>query len=123
MYLDFEAYAALGGTAELPDFQRLAFKADRILFLATHGRIHGEAPVREAVKYCAFELIEAMRADEARTGIGGRELASMSNDGVSVSFDTGSGGAPQRFAAIVGQYLSGEVDANGVQLLYAGVDA
>ena len=123
MYLDFEGYAALGGMAQAGEFERLAFKAGRVIDAATHGRIRGEADMRDAVKYCAFELIEAMRADEAQTGIGGRELASMSNDGVSVSFAAGSGGAPQRFAAIMGQYLTGEVDANGVQLLYAGVDA
>ena len=74
----------------------------------------------------AFALAEAIHAD-VRQGADGREIASVSNDGVSVAYVSGglSGAAEQiqRYTSVARAYLEYETDANGVFLLYAGVDA
>lgn len=127
MYLTYKDYLSMGG--EIPDaalFDRYAARADAMLSRMTHGRIEGEAPVRPCVQYAALALIDAMHAD-AQSGAEGRELTSMSNDGVSVTYAGGSGtGAAQsaqRYTGIARQYLEWETDRNGTPLLYAGVDA
>ena len=62
-----------------------------------------------------------------RQGADGRESTSVSNDGVSIAYASGglSGAAEQiqRYTSVVRAYLEYETDANGVFLLYAGVDA
>lgn len=123
-YITFDSYAAMGGGANDAAFTRLEMKARKLIDSATHGRIAEETPVRESVKMCAFELIEAIAAQEAETGPGGREIASMSNDGVSISYNTAETHSAQaRFSRIIREWLGGEYTAGGVNLLYCGVDA
>ena len=64
----------------------------------------------------AFPRLEA----KARAAVSGREIAAMSNDGVSVSFTT-SGKAASRYTAIVRTWMAMETDAFGVPLMYPGV--
>lgn len=116
----------MGGGASESAFPRLEAKARAQLNRMTFGRIVGEEPVRENVKYCMFDLIGAMEAEESMGSIAaGREIASMSNDGVSVSFaSAGSGNAKSgaaRYAAIARGWLADETTACGLPLLYAGV--
>lgn len=123
MYLDYGDYIAMGGQREENDFERASYKAHALITRITHGRILNEKPVRDTVKHCAFELIEAMISDSL-SGADGRVIASMSNDGMSVSYAGQSGNAAQvnasRYAGIVRSYLEYETDARGVFLLYAG---
>lgn len=126
MYLEHAAYREMGGTLEEGNvYLRYAERADSIISRMTHGRIRDETPVRPCVQYAAYALIEAMRADDAQ-GASGKEAVAMSNDGMSVSYAS-SGNASmdraRRYAAIVGDYLQFESDANGTPLIYAGVDA
>ena len=122
-YIGFDDYKAMGGKANEAAFIRLEAKARRSINSMTHNRLVDEDPVRESVKMCAFELIEAMAADEAESGIGGREISSMSNDGASVSFSTSDRhDASMRRCAIIRSWLSNEYAASGAWLLYAGVD-
>lgn len=126
MYLTYKEYTGMGGGASESAFPRLEAKARAQLNRMTFGRIVGEEPVRENVKYCMFDLIGAMEADEGMGSIAaGREIASMSNDGVSVSFaSSGSGSAKSgaaRYAAIARSWLADETTACGLPLLYAGV--
>lgn len=127
MILDYETYAGMGGSANSAAFARLEAKAEHIVHRATHGRIRDETPAREPVRMCAFELIEAMNAGEQAAGLSGREIASMSNDGVSVTYAQGAGGGninrQSRLTGILREWLIDETDANGTPLLYAGVDA
>lgn len=126
-YLTMDEFEDMGGSAEGSAFIRREWKARRLIDRLTHGRIRNEEPVRQAVKMCMFELICAQAEDEAIAGTGGREVAAVSNDGVSVSYATqgghGSGAAHNRYAAIVRGWLDGEHTAAGVNLLYCGVDA
>ena len=127
MYLTHEDYLYMGGAIEdAALFERYAARADALLNRMTHGRIASETPVRSCVQYAVLAMVDAMYAD-AQNGAEGREIASMTNDGVSVTYATGTGsGAAQavrRYAGIARQYLEWETDANGTPLLYAGVDA
>lgn len=127
MILDFDTYAELGGaiTDEMI-YARISARAESIIHRITHGRILNESPVRENVQYAAFDMIEAIYAD-MQNGTDGREIESMSNDGVSVNYVSNGGTAAQertnRYAGIARPYLDFETDANGTPLLYAGVDA
>ncbi len=124
MYLTYEEYAGMGGGADAADFERLEAMARRMIDRATHNRLAGEVPVRDAVKRCAYALIENTRAEEALEEIAaGREIASMSNDGVSVTFSGESGaGTRTRQERILRTWLDGELSARGVNLMYAGMD-
>ena len=130
-YLDQAEYLEMGGTIPEDDelrYQRLESRASHAIDRATHGRIKGEKPVRNAVKFCVYEMIERYASDEAMAGMSGREIASMSNDGVSVSYVSGasaSGGSASALRDIdsIRAWLLDEVDGNGTPLLYAGVDA
>ena len=107
---------------------QLEARAHRLVDTLTHGRLADEDPLRNNVRYCLVQLIDAMAADAALDGGSGREVASMSNDGVSVTFAAGAspaigGSASLRNARIVRDWLDGELSAKGVMLLYAGVDA
>lgn len=121
MYLSFDEYKDMGGIIGEGAFKRCAMRADAMITRMTHGRILNESPVRECVKYAAFDLVSAIAAD-MQTGADGQDIASMSNDGMSVTFTAGSSTA-RRHAQIVRSYLDTQTDANGIPLLYAGVDA
>lgn len=121
-YLTIDEFEAYGGS-DIGDeaFARLELKARRLIDRMTHGRIRDESEARESVKMCAFELIALMHAEESESGIGGREIAGASNDGVSVSYRE-SGTAAQRTVNIVRTWLEDETTESGMPILYAGVD-
>lgn len=128
MYLTIDEYRQMGGNAEADAFERLEAKAARLIDRATHGRLQAGYGIPNSVRYCMYDLIGAIQADESLGGVAaGREVSSMSNDGVSVSFAaSGAGGAmaaSARYMAIIRTWLDGEVTEDGVQLLYAGCDA
>ena len=127
--LTYEEYAAMGGSADEAAFPMLEARARRIVDVATHGRLNGESPLRESVRYCLTQLIDTMAADGELSAGTGREVTQVHNDGVSLTFVAGTeaaragSSAAVRNARIVREWLSGEADGNGVHLLYAGVDA
>lgn len=129
MYLEHSEFEDMGGTVNEDSFPRYEAKARMLIDRATHGRLTKETPVRNNVKYCMFELISAIAANESIGGVAaGRAVASMSNDGVSISFaqvgnDAGTRSDSIRFFAIIRTWLDGDTDTNGTPLLYAGVDA
>lgn len=117
---EFEEYGGVQGIGE-EIFAKHELKARRLIDRMTHNRLQNEKTVRESVKMCMVELVGAMAAEEADGGAGSREIASMSNDGVSVTFRQDSGGSGHRHALIVRSWLDGETAENGVNILYAGV--
>ena len=122
MYLDYDSYAQLGGEIDPDVYERLAAKAERLIDRATHARLKAQATVPMSVKYCIMELIDAIQADESMGSMSaGREINSMSNDGVSVSFAAMAASA--RYMEIIRGWLDGETTEAGVHLLYAGCDA
>ena len=122
MYLEYGDYAQMGGELEPDVYERLAVKAERLIDRATHARLKAVSTVPMCVKYCIMELIDAIQADESMGSMSaGREISSMSNDGVSVSFAAMAASA--RYMAIIHGWLDGETTEAGVHLLYAGCDA
>ncbi|MBE5807641.1 MAG: hypothetical protein E7317_04800 [Clostridiales bacterium] len=127
-HLSYEAYVSLGGSVPEARFSMLERRANRIVDAMTHGRLADESPLRDAVACCIAQLVDAQAADEALSGGTGREVMSMSNDGVSMTFVAGTeaararSSASARNAAIVRDWLGAE-STGGVMLLYAGVDA
>ena len=122
MYLEYGDYAQMGGELEPDVYERLSAKAERLIDRATHARLKTQSSVPDGVKYCIMELIDAIQADESMGGMSaGREISSMSNDGVSVSFASMASSA--RYMEIIRQWLDGETTEAGVHLLYAGCDA
>lgn len=121
MYLTYDEYMGMGGGALASAFPRLECKARAHIDRLTFGRLKHAESVSHAVKYCMFDLINAVEAEESNGSIAsGREIASMSNDGVSVTFST-SGKATSRYTAIVRGWLAMETDAYGLPLMYPGV--
>lgn len=125
MYLSYGDYQSMGGMLEEAAFNRMEAKAERLIDRATHARLQSSYSVPNSVAYCTYSLISAIQADESLGGAAaGREVSSMSNDGVSVSFSaTGGVRASARYMAIIHDWLDGEITEDGVHLLYAGCDA
>ena len=127
MYLTYDEYTGMGGSMDAALFPRFELKARKRIDAMTFGRVMHDDPVRECVRMCMFELVNAMHEDETNTGFSGREISSMSNDGVSVTYATGDSrtgaqnGSGARYAGIIRAWLAGETDGCGINLLYAGV--
>lgn len=128
-HLTYEEYVRLGGSVDDERFSMWEARANRLVDTLTHGRLASESPLRNSVRCCLVQLIDAAAADSAISGGTGREVSSMSNDGVSVTFVAGTqearagSSAALRNARIVRDWLEGEISDRGVMLLYAGVDA
>lgn len=79
MYLTYEEYTALGGTAPEADFPRLELLARKRLDYWTQNRI---TDPDDDIRLCMTLIIDAENADQT----GEQDVSSFSNDGVSVSF-------------------------------------
>lgn len=128
MYLTYDEYsdAPFNGTLDEDAFALLEYRARKYIDLATHERIRDESPVREAVKYAVFDLVNMYGASAGAEAAQAAGIQSQSNDGVSVTFGSGASAAAlaeAAQAAVLRRYLLTEKDANGTPLLYMGVDA
>lgn len=118
-YLTYEQYLQMGGALEEAAFAPLQARAQACIDALTHRRMAGETSARPCATRAAFALVEAMRAQEEHAG---RCVATMANDGLSVTY--ADGGEPSAiYARIVREHLSGQTTPQGVSVLYAGVDA
>ena len=127
-YLTYDEYEQMGGQLSEAAFSTLEFRASKAVDMLTHGRVADEQPVREAVKLAVYALVIEMDADEKRAAAyDGREVQSMSNDGVSVTFSAVAAGGDAaraqnaRYNNVLKAFLFGEVTEDGVPLIYAGV--
>ena len=117
--LTYARYQQLGGELAEAVFSPLEMRASKVVDALTHGRARRDSPPREAVERAVFALVAAMHAQE---GDEGREVTSLVNDGVSVTYAAREGSPAGRWAQIAREYLLGETTADGVPLLYAGVE-
>lgn len=125
MYLDYNEFKDFGG-AEIgaAAFSRAEYRAEKCIDRLTFGRVQGENPARTAVKRLMFEMVTLYhQADEAQqhADVG---IASMSNDGVSVSYRSAdeTGKAIERRASnLAREMLAFETTADGTRLLWTGV--
>lgn len=137
MYLTYNEYKTLGGKLEEPEFTGFEFEAENLIDWYTFNRLHtgGKYPdtYPEAVKRCVFRLIGIAEQKQQALSLGADQngnttaaVASQSNDGVSISFNTMS--ASQVFdtlknetSRIIYVTLNGVTNELGRKLLYRGI--
>lgn len=150
MYLTYEQYQSMGGTLDSTTFMEYEFEAETILNWYTFNRLQKMTVYPSAVVRCMYELIkiaklkaDAMSLGQQTTTIteGGTTVsvvtnpavASQSNDGVSISYNTVSASEVFKnlstttnggeIESLVQRYLQGVTDSLGRKLLYRGVYA
>lgn len=117
MFITYKEYKDMGGGLDETAFNLYAYEAERKIITATHGRAK---TATEAIKRCIVRLAGIL----AKSDIAADKVTSFSNDGVSQSIkDVSAADYAAGADSIVREYLSNEVDENGVPLLYLGVDA
>jgi hypothetical protein len=121
-YLSYNEYRDFGGKAEVMDFMRYIFKAEKTVDIYTFQRLVDAPTVSATVKACLRELVDYLRASDD-AGADGQKISAMSNDGVSVTYAAVPTETDKQFKAytIIAEYLTGEKDGNGTPLLYRGV--
>jgi hypothetical protein len=100
LYLTFSEYQGWGGKLNEQDFNRLEFVARMKIDCQTQNRLQEEEPVRETVKRLVFELVERGHCGS----LDGVETTSLSEGGVSASFESNAGKAED----LIKCFLSGE---------------
>lgn len=133
MYLTYEEYLNMGGTLDEAAFDDYLIDAEMLIDWYTFNRLENETVIPEKVKKCVYKLIsladmksKAFVLGREVNGEGNASVASQSNDGVSISYNTIS--ASQAFdllksesESIIKQYLNGVVNSLGRKLLYRGI--
>lgn len=133
MYLTYEEYLNMGGTLDEAAFDDYLIDAEMLIDWYTFNRLENETVIPEKVKKCVYKLIsladmksKAFVLGREVNGEGNASVASQSNDGVSISYNTIS--ASQAFDLlksesenIIKQYLNGVVNSLGRKLLYRGI--
>lgn len=124
MYITYEEYSEMGGTAAEAAFPRLEYMARKRIDRYTQGRVKHMAETPECVRRCATEIVNAMdKADPTKTA-SEAALSGFSNDGYSESYAEPLTAQAQEnnIYGIIRTMLSDECDDNGTPLLYLGVD-
>lgn len=137
MYLTYLDYVVMGGKLEEPDFTGFEYEAENLIDWYTFNRLRSGGKYQEeypeAVKRCVFQLIsiaeqkrQALSLGMDQNGNTTAAVASQSNDGVSISFNTMS--ASQVFdtlknetSRIIYVMLNGVTNELGRKLLYKGI--
>lgn len=124
MYIDDLFYAANSGKADMDSaaFSRAEFRARKIVDRFTMGRVKAMREVPEAVKMLMVELI-TLEATQGADVAENQAITSFSNDGYSETYadPLTMERVKQLEENLILEYLDGEIDDNGVPLLYLGV--
>ena len=131
-YLSYEEYVAMGGTLDESNFNDLEFEAEAIVNWYTFNRLKNDTQIPSEIKRLIKYLIDVVKVqNEGVLGSTGgsdnsAQIASQSNDGVSVSYAILS--ASERMAALktqeadkINKYLQGVTNEAGRLLLYRGL--
>lgn len=133
MYLTYEEYLNMGGTLDEAAFDNYLIDAEMLIDWYTFNRLENETVIPEKVKKCVYKLIsladmksKAFVLGREVNGEGNASVASQSNDGVSISYNTVSASqafdlAKSESEQLIKQYLNGVVNSAGRKLLYRGV--
>lgn len=138
MYLTYNEYEEMGGTLDETLFDSLCFEASTLINYYTFNRLKKVKPENYPIelKRCIFKLINIMLSKnslispfDSQLGDNGttKTVASESNDGVSVSYNTLSAdsllnNSEKEISKTIEMYLS-DVSFNelGHKLLYRGI--
>lgn len=151
MYLNYAQYKGMGGTLDETTFYDLEFEAEMKINWYTFNRLKKEKPQNypDELERCMFRLIQIAELEAKTLQLGSQSvtttdgegntttvttsasIASQSNDGVSVSYNTINAAAlfdrlssKERGNIIettIQRYLNGAVDSLGRKLLYRGL--
>ena len=134
MYISFEEYQEMGGTKDETTFTNLEFEARAIIDWYTFDRLKKQTTQCEEVKRCMFYLMTQLSdladAKNAALSFGmdatKKSVASQSNDGVSISYNTISyaelaKGLLESEGLTIKRYLQGVVNELGHKVLYRGI--
>ena len=123
MYLTYDDYAQLGGTADKDKYKLLEFKTRKHLDLLTDCRIQRMSQVPEAVKLCMVSMIDIEAKAGIEAQISSPQVSSFTTDGYSESYRQQMDVNQVRQAQndIVRAMLYGELDDEGTPLLYRGL--
>ena len=122
-YLTYAEYQTRGGALPQSTFTPLEFKCRKRIDYLTDSRVQGMAAVPEAVKLCMMALISMENTGGVETQVNKPVVTSYNTDGYSESYGHAMGAADvvKSMNATVRDYLYGEMDDNGVPLLFRGV--
>lgn len=122
-YLTYKEYVQMGGTANQTAFPPLELKARKRIDRLTDSRVQNMREVPEAVKFCAFALIGMESGVGIEAQVTNPVVTSFNTDGYSESYGhaLSADEADKAMNRLVGEYLFGEVDDEGVPLLFRGV--
>lgn len=134
MYLTYEEYQNMGGTLDESAFNDFEFEAETQVDWYTFNRLHNETTYPQRLPRLMYTLIKMAALKANLLGQGEAEeggtikgtIASQSNDGVSVSYNTLSAADAFKLCNdetgnIIKQYLQGAVNSLGRKLLYRGL--
>lgn len=135
MYLTYEEYRLMGGTLDETQYDDLEFEAEAIVNWYTFNRLSKDTQIPLAVKRLIKYLINLVQAqNEGLLGSVGRSneavspmlIASQSNDGVSISYNTLSAidlmkSLKESEETAIRRHLQGVVNQAGRNLLYRGL--
>lgn len=124
VYLTYDEYKTLGGSAPAADFALLEFKARKRIDYLTASRVQNMAQVPQAVKMCMLSIITVDSAAGAEAQATKPVVTSFNTDGYSESYGKAMSAqdASVSINRLIKTGLYGENDDNGVPLLYRGVD-
>lgn len=134
MYLSYEEYQNMGGTLDATAFAEFEFEAGSQIDWYTFCRLQKDTEYPEAVKRCEYALIKLLQdkrqallvGDTSADGTTSAGIASQSNDGVSVSYNTLSArdlveNSKSEIESTIQRYLQGVVNSLGQKVLFRGV--
>ena len=123
MYLTYEEYKSYGGTLSETEFPLMEFKCRKRIDKLTDCRVQKMASVPEAVKLCMMSWLKRESAAGTEAQVENPVVTSFSTDGYSESYGKAMGASEASTAmnSTVYSMLYGELDDNGVPLLYRGV--
>ena len=124
MYLTFSEYEEYGGALDQTAFENLEFKARKRIDYLTANRVRDHMEeISEAVKRCVFSIVEIENAIGIEAQATHPSVTSYSTDGYSETYGNSirAEDAGKRMNDIIRSSLYGELDDNGVPLLYTGV--
>ena len=124
MYLTFSEYEEYGGALDQTAFEVLEFKARKRIDYLTANRVRDHMEeISEAVKRCVFSIVEIENAIGIEAQATHPSVTSYSTDGYSETYGNSirAEDAGKRMNDIIRSSLYGELDDNGVPLLYTGV--
>ena len=137
MYLTFDEYLTFGGTEiEETAFDNLEFEARTIIDWWTYNRLQNDAEYPEAVKRCAYKLINILKQKQdaqvldastvANESSGSAGIIQQSNDGVSTTYNILSASevisqTSEEVKATVRMYLQNVRNSLGQKVLYRGL--